>query len=169
MLRAIEERLKRLAAEENNDFHDQIRRRVGKRATQLLEQRLRNLIHLMPKLLTQSLVHCNRKEIPSSLKREIGFLLAYLYQPHDFLPEDNQRLFGYLDDAYCVAIVYDKILRHLRKSGVPLSANDEQFAAQFTLMKRGVKAVIPQEARKISEMLAGISKSDNELFYTAFS
>lgn len=167
MLKAIEERLKRLAADENRDFHNQIQCRIGKRATQLLEQRLRNLIHLIPRLLSQALRHSDRNEIPSELKKLIGFLLTYLYHPKDFLAEDNRSLFGYLDDAYGIALAYERVLRALQKSGVRLDSDDESFMKQFALMKRSVKAVIPDEAQKISEMIANILKGNNESFYAA--
>lgn len=153
----------------NDDFHYQIRCRVGKRATRLLEQRLKNLICLMPQLLSRVMGYCEYKEVPPTIKKSIGFILTYLYHPQDFLPEDNQKLFGYLDDAYCVALVYERILRNLQKANVKLNAVDDDFLRQFALMKRGVKAVIPEEGLKISDMVAGIYKGNSDAFYAAFS
>mgnify|MGYP001279927064 CR=1 FL=1 len=168
MLKAIEERLKRLGVDDNDDFHDQIRQRVGKRATRLLEQRLKNLIYLIPKLLSRALNLCDYKEIPADLKKSLGFVMTYLYHPRDFLPEDNRKLFGYLDDAYCMGLVYEKVLRTLQKTGIELSEGDERFMREFGLTKRNIKAVIPEEAKKISEMVSGILKGSNDSFYAAF-
>lgn len=168
MLKAIAERLKQLMADKNDNFHNQIRRRVGKRATPLLEKRLRNLVCLMPELLSRALTTCEKKEIPSEIKRSIGFVLAYFYQAKDFLPEEEEGLFGYLDDAYCVALVYEKILRFLQKSGMPINPMDANLMKQFPLIKRSVKVVIPVEAQKISDMLTGVYKGDNESFYAVF-
>lgn len=168
MIKAIEERLKRLGEDDNSDFHNQIRQRVGKRATRLMEERLKNIIYLMPKLLSRALSHCDHRGIPPELKRSIGFVLTYLYHPRDFLPEDNRKLFGYLDDAYCIGLVYEKVLRILQKTGVELSACDEGFMREFGLTKRNMKAVIPDETKKISEMITGILKGNNESFYAAF-
>ncbi len=168
MLKALDERLKRLSKDPNDDFHYQIRSRIGKKATRLFEQRLKNLICLMPQLLSKSLVYCNRKEVPTELKRSIGFTLTCLYHPRDFLPEDAEKLFGYLDDAYCIGLVYEKVLQALQKARVKLAVFDEGFLKQFALMKRSVKAVIPEEGQAISEMISAVFKGNYEPFYAFF-
>lgn len=122
----------------------------------------------MPQLLSKGLAYCNRKEVPTELKRSIGFTLTYLYHPKDFLPEDNEKLFGYLDDAYCIALVYEKVLQALQKARIKLAVSDEGFLKQFTLIKRTVKAVIPEEGKAISEMIAGVFKGNYESFYAVF-
>ena len=168
MLKALDERLKRLSKDPNDDFHDQIRSRIGKKATRLFEQRLKNLICLMPQLLSKSLAYCNRKEVPANLKRSIGFALTCLYHPGDFLPEDSEKLFGYLDDACCIALVYEKVLRALQKARVKLSVFDQSFLKQFTLMQRNVKSVIPEEGEAISKMITSAFKGNYEAFYDVF-
>ena len=169
MLKALDERLKRLSKDSNDDFHYQIRSRIGKKATRLFEQRLKNLICLMPQLLARGLSYCNRRGIPAELKKTIGFALTYLYHPTDFLPEDNEKLFGYLDDAYCIALVYEKILKTLQKTQIKLAAVDEAFLKQFALTKRSIKAVIPEEGKAISEMIAGVIKGNPDSFYAVFN
>ena len=168
MLKALDERLKRLSKDPNDDFHYKIRSRIGKKATRLFEQRLKNLICLMPQLLSKGLSYCNRKEVPAELKRSIGFTLTCLYHPRDFLPEDGEKLFGYLDDAYCIGLVYEKVLLALQKARVKLAVFDEGFLKQFALMKRSVKAVIPEEGEAISEMITGVFKGNYESFYDVF-
>mgnify|MGYP000918061466 CR=1 FL=1 len=168
MLKALDERLERLSKDTDDDFHYQIRCRIGKRATGLLEQRLKRLICLMPQLLSRVLDYCEHKEVPLAIRRSIGFILTDLYRPRGFLPEDNQKLFGYLDDAYCVSLVYEMILRHLLKAEVKLDAVDKDFLKQFVLMRRGVKTVIPEEERKISDMVVDVFKSNSNSFYAAF-
>ncbi|HOW60011.1 MAG TPA: hypothetical protein PLO78_09845 [Candidatus Omnitrophota bacterium] len=168
MLKALDERLKRLSNDFNDDFHYQIRRRIGKKATRLFEQRLKNLICLMPQLLLRGLGYCKRSELSAEIKKSIGFTLTYLYHPKDFLPEDNEKLFGYLDDAYCIALVYEKVLKALQIKRVRLTSFDEGFLRQFVLMKRSIKAVIPEEGKAISEMIAGMFKGDYRSFYVVF-
>ncbi len=167
MLKALEERLKRLSKDPRDDFHDQIRRRIGKRATPLFEQRLKNLICLMPQLLSRGLNHCGRNEIPSALKKSFGFTLTYLYHPRDFLPEDHEGLFGYLDDAYFTALVYEKVIRTLQKARVKVFPADTDFLRQFALTKRSLRVVIPDEGAAIVKMTAGVLKGNYEPFYGA--
>ena len=168
MLKALNERLNRLAHDPNDDFHVQIRGRIGKKATRLFEQRLKNLICLMPQVLARGLGYCKRKEVPGDIKKSIGFALTYLYHPNDFLPEDHERLFGYLDDAYCIALIHEKVLKTLRKARVPVSAADQDFLKQFALTKRSVKAVIPEEGKAIVEMVNGLFRGDYRFFNSVF-
>ena len=164
MLKALDERLKRLSKDPNDDFHHQIRSRIGKKATRLFEQRLKNLICLMPQLLSKGLSYCNRKEMPAELKKSIGFTLTYLYHPKDFLG----KLFGYLDDAYCIALVYEKVLRALLKARVKPASFDEDFLKKFALMKRSIKAVIPEESKAIAEMTASVLRGNYQPFHAVF-
>lgn len=169
MLKALDERLKRLSKDPNDDFHYQIRCRIGKKATHLFEQRLKNLICLTPQLLSRGLAYCNRGEVPAEIKKSIGFALTYLYHPKDFLPEDNEKLFGYLDDAYCIALIYEKVLKALRKARVRVTAADEDFLRQFILTKRSIKAVIPEEGKAISEMITNLFKGNPAFFHAVFN
>ncbi len=168
MLKALDERLKRLSKDPNDDFHSRVRARIGKKATRLFEQRLKNLICLMPQLLFRGLEHCRRDEIPAEIKRSIGFALTYLYHPDDFLPEKNNEFFGYLDDAYCIALVYEKVLKTLRKARLKLSPADEDFLKQFSLMKKSIRIVIPDEGKAIGEMVGGMFKGDHSSFHAIF-
>lgn len=169
MLKTLAEKLVYLSKDLDGAFHCKVRDRIGKKATHLFERRLKNLICLMPRLVYRGLEYCKRKEIPAEVKKSIGFTLTYLYHPKDFLPEDHEDLFGYLDDAYCVALVHERVLKTLQKARVKLSAADEDFLQQFVLMKRSVKAVIPDEAKAVSEMVAGMLKGHYKPFQTLFN
>jgi len=169
MLTALDEKLKRLEKDPEDDFHEQIRQRVGKKATRLFEQRLKNLICLIPRLLAGGLAYCRRKEVPPALKRSIGFALTYLYHPKDFLPENNQSLFGYLDDAYCVALIYEKFLKVLQKARIKIAPSDVDFLRQFALTKRSIRTVIPEEGKSISEIISGVLKGNHDPFFVVFS
>lgn len=164
----IENHLKRIAAGKANLFHFQLRRRIGKRATAILETRLRNLILLMPRLLSRAYTHCSRGEVPSEMKKLTGFTLTYLYHPMDILPDGEDTLFGYLDDAYFVALAYEEILREISKDGEGrLDRFDRDFLRNIPLLKRSVSLVIPDEARKISEVVHGLLNGRPEAFHAA--
>ena len=153
MLAAFKEELKRLAVDPKDSFHQKIRSRIGKRATEILEKRLKQLILIMPGLVRRIHVHWSVSEAGSEVKRLGGFVFTYLYQPHDFLPEDEHGLFGYLDDAYLVLIVYEKVVRISSSEGNKLSQDDIDYLKTIQSSKRYVKAVIPKETRKIEEMI----------------
>lgn len=164
----LEARLKQAAAGMSDDFHFQLRERIGKKATAALETRLKGWIMLLPKLLSKMHRHFSRSEAPPETKMLAGLALNYLYRPADFLPEAEGTLFGYLDDAYFAALAYEKILRELSKPGTPgLSRFDRDFLKNIGLLKRNVNLVIPEEARKISEILNALLNTRTEALYAA--
>lgn len=156
MLSAFKEKLKDLAYDSGDSFKTAVKRRVGKRATALLEKRLKRVILLMPELVSRAYRHWNSDAASSQIKRLGGFLLTYLYHPKDFLPEEEYGFFGYLDDAYLVLIVYESVLLDLQKNRVVISAWDEDFLSQCALWKKSVRAVIRDEAKRIDSMLEEI-------------
>lgn len=169
MLRAFKDRLKELAADPEDTFRFSIRKRVGKRATQLLEKRLRKVIMMMPGLVSRSYRHWQGEEASPAIKRLGGFLLTYLYHPKDFLPEEDYAFFGYLDDAYLVLIVYESVLQDLRRNGAELDAWDTDFLVNFPLWRKNVRQVIPGESAKIEEMLNRIVQNEKNALDELFS
>ena len=149
MLVALKEELKRLAVDPNDPFHSKIKNRVGKRATEVLEKRLKQLILIMPTLLKRIRIHWDRKDSSVSTKKLGGFVFAYLYHPEDFLSEKEHGLFGYLDDAYLVICVYEKVLQE----NLNIDAEDLEFLTVIHKTKKYVESVIPEETRKIREMV----------------
>ena len=153
MLAAFKEELKRLAVDPDDPFHKKISQRIGKRATQVLEERLKRLILAMPGIVKRIHVHWMKSPAGSEIKKLGGFIFAYLYQPKDFLPEAEHGFFGYLDDAYLVAIVYEQVIRATGKREGQLEEADMDYLKQIQASKKYVKAVIPEETKKIEDMV----------------
>lgn len=169
MLYAFKSHLKKLADDPRDLFHLKIRKRVGKRATLMLEKRLRQLIVITPDVIER--IHLLWRQFPENTpaKKVSGYLLTYLYHPQDFLDEEKHGLFGYLDDAFFAALVYEYVLQSLKESGSPLTAKDKRFLYELANMKAAAKLVIPDEAGKIEKMFEEIQKQDESpLFESAF-
>jgi len=169
MLFAFREHLKALAKDDKDPFHAKIRARVGKRATKLLEKRLRQLIVITPDVVDR--VHLLWRQFPKEApaKKVGGYLLSYLYHPKDFLDEGKHGLFGYLDDAYFAALVYEFVLKTIQAMGVKLTPQDNRFLSEVVNMKAATKLVIPDEAKKIEEMFLEIqSEKESKIFSSAF-
>lgn len=167
MLMIIEDHLKDIAAGAKDDFRVQLRRRIGKRATLILEQRLRNIILLMPKLLAESYKHCNRREVSPDLKKLVSFTLTYFYHPMDILPDEKGKLFGYLDDAFFVALAYEAMLKTLSASGRNLTRFDHEFLRSFRPLKRVIRNVIPEESERILEIFNELLNGEHGAFMAA--
>jgi uncharacterized membrane protein YkvA (DUF1232 family) len=168
MLAAIKEQLKTLASDPSDRFHFKVRERVGKKATQILEAKLKHFILLMPALISRIHQHWNHRKSKSGIKKLGGFLLAYLYHPRDFLSESEQGLFGYLDDAYLVAIVYEAVLEELSQSGNGFASTDEKLREEVKNLQRAAAIVIPKEAEKIKKMVGEVLCGKHETYLLAF-
>lgn len=170
MLFAFREHLKQLAQDDQDPFHKKIRARVGKRATKLLEKRLRQLIVITPDVVDR--VHLLWRQFPKDApaKKVGGYLLSYLYHPKDFLDEGKHGLFGYLDDAYFAALVYEFVLKSVQETGLKLTPKDNRFLCEVVNMKAATKLVIPDEAKKIDDMFLEIlSDKESAIYASAFA
>ncbi|MCA9400054.1 MAG: hypothetical protein KC713_00385 [Candidatus Omnitrophica bacterium] len=168
MLKAMKEQLKTLATTDQKNFHIHLRDRVGKKATAILEERLKEIIILMPDLVNRIYLHWNRSAHDSKVKSIGGYLLTYLYTPEDFLPTSDWGLFGYLDDAYLVAKVYTQVIDELKSNQTNISGIDAEYYDQAIYLKRYVRGVIPRETKKIDEMVEQLVQGNNKLFEEIF-
>ncbi|MDA9101365.1 hypothetical protein N9K06_01670 [Omnitrophica bacterium] len=165
MLVAFKEELKRLAADPNDKFHSKVKARVGKKATRILETRLKQMILLTPSLLRRIQFHWQDESADARIKKLGGFVFAYLYNPKDFLSEDEHGLYGYLDDAYLVINIYERVLQ----GAANLSEEDRDFLEKISHSKKYMKALIPDETQKIEKMVESALNGEGfEKFSAAF-
>ena len=167
MLHAFKEHLKSLAADSKDPFFLKVRQRIGKRATALLEKRLRQLVVITPDVVERvhELWRQFGKDLPA--RKVSGYLLTYLYHPKDFLDEDEHGLFGYLDDAYFAALVYEFVLARVQEAGNDLTAQDKRFLKEISNMKDAARLVIPNEAEKIEKMFKEIQETEQSVTFQA--
>lgn len=168
MLKAMKEQLKHLAQTDQEYFHRYLRERVGKKATALLEEKLKEIIIIMPDLVTRVYFHWQRSPHPSPVKKLGGFLLTYLYTPEDFLSAKEWGLFGYLDDAYLVAKIYTRVIDEVREDHHRITKQDEQYYDLAKYLKKYVRGVIPKESKKIDEMLVHLEQGELKEFQEIF-
>jgi len=168
MLNSFKEQLKQLVIDPNDKFHLHLRKRVGKRATLLLEKRLKQIILLMPGVVARIYVLWERDKTPLQAKHLGGFLLAYMYHPKDFFPEQDYGLFGYLDDAYVAAAIYQEVLKDSAAAGIKIEAADEKLLKDLLTLKKAVKTVIPKEIEKIEKMIEEFKVGNQRTYLAMF-
>lgn len=152
MLRAFKNQLKLMAMDPADSFAELIRRRVGAQEATRYEQPLRNMILVMPDMLMQIRAWMAEPGMSDELRRLQGFVLTYLYHPKDFLPEDHNGLFGYLDDAFLASLTFQRTLTERRGLGYD-SSLERGLAEQLPAWLKHVREVIPREAEQVERML----------------
>ncbi|VAW13762.1 hypothetical protein MNBD_BACTEROID05-1174 [hydrothermal vent metagenome] len=168
MLKAMKEQLKYLAQNDENNFHVHLRARVGKKATAVLEDRLKELVLLMPDLVKRIYFYWNQSKSNTRSKKLGGYLLTYLYTPEDFLSIDKWGLFGYLDDTYFVAKVYTQVIDNETKENRKISGIDLKYYKEAKFLKKYVRGVIPKEAKKIDDMIFQLIEGNQEIYSEIF-
>lgn len=168
MLRALKEQLKVMALDEDNKFHKALKKRVGKKATELLKNRTKQFILLMPDVVEKiHFYYGHFQKEDSKTKKLGGYLLAYIYHPQDMINEE-WGLFGYLDDAYFAAVVFEKIIQEVASKDWFLLEPDKEFNKSLKQLKVTARSVISEEAQKIDEMIEAIIKGETESFMGVF-
>ena len=165
----MKEQLKTLAQTDQQSFHVHLRERVGKKATTILENKLKDIIVLMPDLVSRIFLHWNKSENHSKVKKMGGYILAYLYTPEDFLSTSEWGLFGYLDDAYFAAKMYTQVIDEIKASGGKIVGIDFKYYDQAKYLKKYVRGVIPKETQKIDKMIFGLKDDKSKIYEDIFN
>jgi hypothetical protein len=169
MLKAMQEQLKILAETDKENFHIHLRSRAGKKATAILEDKLKEIILLMPELVGRIYLYWNRAGNKSDVKKLGGYLLTYLYTPEDFLSIKEWGLFGYLDDAYFVAKVYTRVIEEVQSANGKVAGIDEKYYDQAKYLKKYVRGVMPKETKKIDQMILQLKEGNSKMFSEIFN
>jgi len=168
MLKAMKEQLKFLAQKDEDNFHVQLRTRVGKKATAVLEERLKKIILLMPDLVSRIYFYWNQSKSNTRSKQLGGYLLTYLYTPEDFLSTSEWGLFGYLDDAYFVAKIYTQVIDDATKEKQKTIGIDSKYYEEAKFLKKYVCGVIPKETKKIDDMILQLNEGNRGIYSEIF-
>ena len=72
MLRALKEQLKVMALNEDNKFHEALKKRVGKKATELLKNRTKQFILLMPDIVEKIHFYYGHFQKEDSKTKKLG-------------------------------------------------------------------------------------------------
>lgn len=169
MLNAFKEKIKNLSVDPKDQFHTHLRKRVGKRATAVLEKRLKQIIWLMPGVVGRTYDLWSRTKTPIKAKQLGGILLSYMYHPQDFFPEEVYGLFGYLDDAYFAGAVYVNLVEEVKQTGGRVTKFDEELVMDIVRLNKTVKIVIPKEVQKIDQMIHEAVYGNHETYLKMFA
>lgn len=153
MLSAFHEKLKKLADDPGDAFRAAVIARVGPRDAVRYEGPVRNMILAVPEMLTQISVWSRDLGLPEPLRRAQMFALAYLYNPDDFLPESTHGLFGYVDDAYIAAAVYNRTLQEVGPAGLRPLVDNTALSLRVPAWVELTRALLPDETDRIERLL----------------
>ncbi len=164
MLEALKERLKQLAVLPVNGFADRVRHRSPGARTDDTAKELHAFVMVMPDMIAQLRAWIDEPDMPATLKELHGYLLTYLYHPVDFLSEDEEGLFGYLDDAYMVGSIYARIYNQMHYVTRRHLPRMEEVSQQLPAWLKRTECLLPAETRKISLMIDELSEGNPTSF-----
>jgi len=94
-----------------------------------------------------------------------------MYQPEDFLPEnDRNGLFGYLDDVYLASLFFELMIEEIQDSKqLRIRREDAGLVRKVIGLRRKARSVIPEEAIKIQQMLGELFEGDETTYQSLFA
>ena len=153
MFNTLQKQLKLLATDPNDPFTATIRKLVGPRDAVYYERPLRAMILAMPAMIGQIRGWSTESKFLSPIKRLHGFIMAYIHNPEDLLPERKMGFFGYIDDAYLVAKVYQRTMFEADCSGIKRFIKDETIPQKLHGWIKIVKQLLPEETSAMDRLL----------------
>jgi uncharacterized membrane protein YkvA (DUF1232 family) len=156
MLNALANHLKTLAENSPAKFRAEVKQRLNGKCTDDQIAAIKEFIFLLPATLNQLSLYWNRKDTPPDAKRVSGFIITYIYQLSDFLPEDQHGLFGYLDDAYFVVKAYLQINDRYLRNWQDRSHEEMALSNRAHQLIEIPRHLIPNEADKIDKMVESL-------------
>lgn len=170
MLKALQNQLDALAADYDKSFENQITKRWGKKPPPGLVKDLKEFVRLLPKM--ERRIFSLYAWLPESSRiKKIGsHFLTYMYQPDDFIPEDAKNgLFGYLDDAYLAALFFELMLEEIENSEqLRIKKEDRDFLRRLIRYKKKARAVIPEEAIMLNQMVGELFEGEENIYQGLF-
>ncbi len=167
MLSALDHQLRSLAQNSYDRFKEEISERENGKITEEQLAALKEFIFLLPATLKQLSIYWNQKDTPPDAKRVSGFIITYIYQPNDFLPEAHHGLFGYLDDAYLVVQAYLKIQDHFLRDWHEKSPEELDLIERARQLIIAPQLIIPDVTAKIDRMVDSLIEGDAAEFEDA--
>ncbi|MCG3206353.1 MAG: hypothetical protein KCHDKBKB_03089 [Elusimicrobia bacterium] len=153
MLKALEEQLKTLSLDPKDPFTKQVRQIVGPRRAPQIEMPIRKMVLSMPAMIRQIRLWVDDTDQSWHVKRLQFFGLAYLYNPTDFLSEKAHGFFGYVDDAYILARIYERTKEEVPLAGLGTPGEDAKLSEEVGDWIKTTQELLPEETRRIDEVL----------------
>jgi hypothetical protein len=181
MKQALSSILKKLAEDaKKGPFEKQFLKKRTVYKMRVYQQELKNFILSMPQLLDEIHLRMERYDLPDEVKKNYSYLLAYLYNSDeakknysylladlsysdDVIFESRYGFWGYLDDAYLVGLVYQKIDPYVFDSATGLGGR----SPLATLVNEWVslaREVVPIECQRLDKRLEKLLQGEYATF-----
>lgn len=167
MLNAFKAQLKHLSLDPRDPFTAIVRRLSGLRSAVRFGQALRQMVLAMPDMVYQIERWTEEPAQPPTVKKLHAFALRYLYHPTDFLSEDSLGFFGYVDDAYVVASVYQRTMDDRDWVGLKPFIEHSEIAKNIGGWIDATRLLIPKETTRIDQMLDEVKFHNDGSFFWA--
>ncbi len=153
MINRLANQLKNLA--ENNDavFREAIKKRLNGITTDEQIGAVKEFIFLLPPTLKVLTGYWSDKATPHEIKNLSGLIIDYILQPNDFISEDGNGLFGYMDDAYLVVSAFIRIQDLYLRDWQNKSPEEIDLTQRARRLMATPKIIIPDESSRIDEII----------------
>jgi len=153
MLKALFEQLRKLADEQEDSFIEEIKRKQGGKVNEDQIKAVKEFIFLLPAVLEQMIEYFNTDSVPSDVKQLSGHIIAYIYNPSDFVSEEEHGLFGYIDDAFLAVSAFLRMQDSHKKDWQEKSKEELELLKRSRELIHIPELLIPNETKKVDQLL----------------
>jgi uncharacterized membrane protein YkvA (DUF1232 family) len=125
---------------------------------------VRDFIVGMPEVIQDMNAMIRRQVSPPQLNYAFGFLVSYLLDPQDFLPEETFGFFGHLDDAYLTGCILEWALEFIDPARMEeIGVNMGRLEEYVALKKRAQGFLPPQIKENVDTVLTNMFRGTEML------
>lgn len=153
MLKVLDDQLRSLAHSNEDDFRMAIAGRLNGKVTEDQIKNIKEFIFLMPPVLKQLSNYWNAKKTPAEVKQFSGLILTYIFHPDNLISQENNGLFGYIDDAYLVVASFLRMEEMAFKDWHQKSSQELELLQRCRNLISAPTMVIPNEVIQIERII----------------
>lgn len=158
MFKKIRSQVKDAPADWSRDFALEVKRRLGEEASAATVERLKGLVLAFPDMAMHIRAWVEEPGHPAALRRLHEFVAAYIRNPDDILSDKAGGLFGYVDDAYLTARIYEATVLAPEWDRHPRLPPAGAYEKELPLWIAEIRRVMPREADRIDAMLSLVAE-----------
>jgi len=137
--------------EDFNQERDRLEQFLKKTNPQLLNESsivaIRDFVLGMPEIIKVLNTLIMRQKLRPEARMVFGFLVSYLLDPQDLLPEETFGFFGYLDDAYLTARVAKWALKDTPDADMEAFGLNPDAVSHYLALLERVKLFVPEDIK----------------------
>jgi len=163
MLNSLKKQLTELAQDPQEHFYLKVFQCLNSKDCRESSNELQKFVLMLPEMIRQVYAWRSMPSMKPEIKKLNHFMLAYLYDPVNFLPNEPYGLFGYLDDAYFVGSVLHLTVGNMGLQNARYLPSSAELPKDLEPWLNLARQTLPRETKMIDQLINNVlqGREDN--------